>query len=139
LAIKPALSGGAAGALVCRSHPTGSREGLAGAVSGRFEEPVRLRTDAPGELGCFAEFRTIANFGYFARVIKHMRFPSQTRENPNIHASTRAIVKRRGAATSCAIDQQAWRRISVNTWRKLILLVFQPFVVSADADAPPQE
>jgi hypothetical protein len=38
-------------------------------------------------------FRTIANFGYFARAIKHMRFPTQTREGPHFHASIRAIVK----------------------------------------------
>jgi hypothetical protein len=38
-------------------------------------------------------FRTIAHFGYFARAIKHMRFPAQTRESPHFPASTRAIVK----------------------------------------------
>jgi hypothetical protein len=38
-------------------------------------------------------FRTIANFGYFARAIKHMRFPSRTRESPHFPASTRPIVK----------------------------------------------
>jgi hypothetical protein len=40
-----------------------------------------------------ARFRTIANFGYFARAIKHMRFPSRTRESPHFPASTRPIVK----------------------------------------------
>jgi len=38
-------------------------------------------------------FRTIANFGYFARAIKHMRFPSRIRESPHFPASTRPIVK----------------------------------------------
>jgi len=38
-------------------------------------------------------FRTIANFGYFARAIKHMRFPSRTRESPHFRTSTRPIVK----------------------------------------------
>jgi hypothetical protein len=31
--------------------------------------------------------------GYFARAIKHMRFPSRTRESPHFPASTRPIVK----------------------------------------------
>jgi hypothetical protein len=37
--------------------------------------------------------RTIAPFGDFARTVKHMRFPAQTREGPHFPASTRAIVK----------------------------------------------
>jgi hypothetical protein len=38
-------------------------------------------------------FRTIALFGDFARPVKHMRFPVQTRESPHFRASTRPIVK----------------------------------------------
>src|SRR5262249_19922547 len=38
-------------------------------------------------------FRTIAPFGDFARTVKHMRFPTQTRESPHFRTSTRAIVK----------------------------------------------
>jgi len=38
-------------------------------------------------------FRTIAPFGDFARPVKHMRFPTQTRESPHFRAWTRAIVK----------------------------------------------
>src|SRR5262249_56698446 len=38
-------------------------------------------------------FRTIAPFGDFARTVKHMRFPTQTRESPHFRVSTRAIVK----------------------------------------------
>jgi len=41
-----ALSDGAAGALVCRSHSTRSREGLAGAVSGPLRGALRQRTGA---------------------------------------------------------------------------------------------
>ena len=49
-------------------------------------------------------FRTIAPFGDFARTVKHMRFPAQTRESPHVRASTRAIVKHRAAPPS----HQAW-------------------------------
>jgi hypothetical protein len=38
-------------------------------------------------------FRTIALFGDFARLAKHMRFPSRIRESPHFPASTRPIVK----------------------------------------------
>jgi hypothetical protein len=34
-----------------------------------------------------------ALFGDFARPVKHMRFPAQTRESLHFHASTRTIVK----------------------------------------------
>ena len=49
-------------------------------------------------------FRTIAPFGDFARTVKHMRFPAQTRESPHVRASTRAIAKHRAAPPS----HQAW-------------------------------
>ena len=42
---------------------------------------------------CQSRFRTIALFGDFARLAKHMRFPAQTRESPHFRASIRAIVK----------------------------------------------
>jgi hypothetical protein len=58
----------------------------------------------PPQLGAPLGFRTIANFGYFARAIKHMRFPAQTRESPHFGASTRAIVKHFWSV------RRAWRR-----------------------------
>ena len=56
------------------------------AILVRVRGTLRGRPPAP-------RFRTIANFGYFARAIKHMRFPSRTRESPHFRASTRLIVK----------------------------------------------
>jgi len=54
-------------------------------------EPLRRRClDSPLAPN---SFRTIALFGDFARLAKHMRFPAQTRESPHFPASTRPIVK----------------------------------------------
>jgi hypothetical protein len=44
-----------------------------------------------------------AFFGDFARPVKHMRFPAQTREGPHFRASTRAIVKPLLAAAERAL------------------------------------
>jgi hypothetical protein len=51
-------------------------------------------------------FRTIALFGDFARLAKHMRFPVQTRESPHFPASTRPIVKHGQTFDRCDLAKQ---------------------------------
>jgi len=60
-------------------------------------------------------FRTNAPFGDFTRLVKHMRFPTQTRESPHFRASTRAIVKPFLVGAYCDVDREGRR--AAKRWR----------------------